>query len=137
LRSSLPRALVLVLLGAAAIGAQARAQTEVTTTLVPGGGPLLFAGRVKWPEADRYYVLGRKDARLSARLLASHSRLVLVVVAGDKDPREPQKEWTYADTVDTSFLADGRYAVAVLFDPRVDFDAPPQPASYRLELRMD
>ncbi len=134
MRFRLATALVVLPLCAAP---DARAQAEVTTTLLPGRGPLMFVGRVKWPEADRYYVLGRRDARLTARLRRSHSRLVLVLVAGNTDPREAQKDWTYTDTLETSFPADGRYTVAVLFDPRESFHEPPQPAAYRLELTME
>jgi hypothetical protein len=117
----------------------AHAQTEVTTTLMPGGGPLMFAGRVKYSEADRYYVFGRRDARLTARLMRSHSRLVIVFVAGNLDLQAPQRDWIIADTetLERTFPADGRYTVAVMFDPRVDFAVPPQPASYRLELKME
>jgi hypothetical protein len=136
LRSSLAPALALALTVAAPT---AQAQSEVTTTLMPGAGPLMFVGRVKYSEADRYYVFGRKDARLAARLMRSHSRLVIVFVAGNLDPRGPQKDWIIADTetLERTFPVDGRYTVAVMFDPRIDFAVPPQPASYRLELKMD
>jgi len=137
LRFSLARAFAFALIVAAP--AAAHAQSEVTTTLMPGGSPLLFAGRVKHSEADRYYILGRRDARLTAKLMRSHSRLVIVFATGSLDPRAPQKDWKIADaeTLETTFPADGRYTVAVMFDPRVDFAVPPQPSSYRLELKME
>ena len=134
MRSSLTPVLAAVLLGAAPM---AHAQSDVTTTLMQGGEPLIFSGSVKWPQADRYFVLGRQGARLTARLTRTNSRFLIAFVPGDADLRDPRPDWTYADALDLRIPANGRYAVAVLFDPRIDFAMPPPPASYRLELRME
>ena len=102
-----------------------------------GGEPLVFSGSVKWPQADRYFVLGRQGARLTARLTRTNSRLLITFVPGGADLREPRQDWTYADTLDLRIPANGRYAIAVLIDPRIDFAVAPPPAPYRLELRME
>jgi hypothetical protein len=118
--------------------AAAHGQGEVTTTtLIKGGDTLTFRGRITFPAADRYIFVARKDARLVATLTAASSKLLLVVIPADADPQRAENEWSYTTAFDRRLSAGGRYVVAVLFDPRIDFAAPPQPASYRLELRME
>jgi hypothetical protein len=136
LPSSVARILALALVATAA-APTAHAQGDVTTTLLKGGEPLTFSGRVKWPGMDRYIFVARKDARLVTRLTRTHARLLVVVIPADADAARPQADWTYAAEHDLRLTAEGRHAVVVLFDPRIDFLKPPEPAAYRLELRME
>lgn len=130
--SSLARALALALIVAAP--AAAHAQADVTTaTLIKGGDTLTFSGRIKWPGMDRYIFVARKDARLTR----TNARVLAVVIPAEADASRPQNDWTYAAEHDLRLAAEGRHAVVVLFDPRIDFAAPPEPAAYRLELRME
>jgi hypothetical protein len=136
LPSSFVRALFVALIAAAPGVAQAQGEIT-TTTLIKGGDTLTFRGRVTFPHADRYIFLARKDARLVATLTATSARLLLVVIPADADPGRPESEWTYSAAFDQRLAFEGRRAVAVLFDPRIDFAEAPRPASYRLELRME
>jgi hypothetical protein len=136
LRSSFAHALALALIVAAP--ATALGQGEVTTTtLIKGGDTLTFRGRITFPAADRYIFVARKDVRFVATLVAASTKLLLVVIPVDADPQRPEKDWTYTTAFDQRLFVEGRHVVAVLFDPRIDFAAPPQPASYRLELKME
>lgn len=133
--SSLAHALALALIVAAP--ATALGQGEVTTTLIKGGDTLTFSGRIKWPGMDRYIFVARKDARLIARLTRTNARVLVVVIPAEANANRPQNDWTYAAEHDRRLAAEGSHAVVVLFDPRIDFAAPPEPAAYRLELRME
>lgn len=130
-------ALALVVVAAPAPAAPAHAQTDVTTTLIKGGEPLIFSGKVAYNKADRYFFVARKGARLTAKITGTSPHLVLVVVPADADPTDRQARLTYAAALDQKLAVEGRHAVAVLFDPHLRFNAPPPPASYRLELRME
>jgi hypothetical protein len=128
---------VLLAATAAAAPSPSHAQTDVTTTLMKGGEPLIFSGKVNYNKADRYFFVARKDARLVARITGTSQHLVLAVVPADADPTERQAGHRYAKELDLRLPADGRHAVAVLFNPHLRFYAPPPPASYRLEIRME
>lgn len=133
----MPRKLVLALLIAFAAAPAAHAQTDVTTTLMQGGEPLIFSGTVRYNMADRYFFVAKKSARLTARLTGTSPHLVLAVVAADADPTDRLADRQYAKELDLRLAADGRHAVTVLFNPHLRFVVQPPPASYRLELRME